>query len=82
MQSKRGPTAGAESKVFYGAYVYFEKLRIKEAKAKSKKREEMEKVWGRRGMQLQDHFRGNILVSPNQYPTEDAYGRFSINRMR
>lgn len=82
MQSKRGPTAGAESKVFYGAYVYFEKLRIKEDKAKSKKREEMEKVWGRRGMQLEDHFRGAMWLGPNEYPTEDEYGRFSIKRMR
>jgi len=37
---KKGPLAGNTSKAFYASYVYFEKLRIKQAKKKSKKREE------------------------------------------
>ncbi|CBY00653.1 hypothetical protein LEMA_P017830.1 [Plenodomus lingam JN3] len=37
-RSKKGPFAGNASGVFYGAYVYFEKLRIKEGKPKSQRR--------------------------------------------
>lgn len=49
-QRKNGPLAGNSTKAFYACYVYFEKLRIKEGKAKSKKREEMERVHGNRGV--------------------------------
>lgn len=35
---------GAEKDIFYGAYVYFEKLRVKQGGKKSKKREEMERI--------------------------------------
>ena len=45
-----GPNAGAKNAVFYAAYVYFEKMRVKEGKGKTKHREEMEKVWGKNGM--------------------------------
>lgn len=48
-QTKKGPNAGNSSAVFYGAYVYFEKLRIKERKKKGKMREKMEEVWGNEG---------------------------------
>ena len=41
---KRGPSAGNTSSVFYAAYVYFEKLRIRDGKAKSKHRLEMETI--------------------------------------
>lgn len=40
-----GPIEGGDSKVFNAAYVFFEKKRVAEGKAKAKKREEMEKVW-------------------------------------
>lgn len=41
-----GVTAGANSTVFYAAYVFFEKVRLRDGKSKTKKREEMERVWG------------------------------------
>jgi hypothetical protein len=44
------PNAGATSAVFYAAYVYFEKLRVKEGKDKSKTRKDMEGIWGAKGM--------------------------------
>lgn len=44
-QVKKGPLAGNTSSVFYGSYVFFEKLRIKQKKPKSKKRVEMEAAW-------------------------------------
>jgi hypothetical protein len=45
----KGTATGASSMLFYGAYVFFEKLRIKEGKPKSKHRQQMEKVWGPEG---------------------------------
>ncbi|KAK1963971.1 hypothetical protein LY78DRAFT_659813 [Colletotrichum sublineola] len=43
--SKKGPSAGNTSSVFYAAYVFFEKLRVRDGKPKTKKREEMETQW-------------------------------------
>jgi hypothetical protein len=44
-RSKKGARAGARISVFYGAYVFFEKVRIKEGRAKSQHRLKMEKIW-------------------------------------
>lgn len=41
----KGARAGATSSVFYGAYVFFEKMRLKEKKPKTKHRLDMEEVW-------------------------------------
>ncbi|KAI5816260.1 hypothetical protein BZA77DRAFT_61521 [Pyronema omphalodes] len=46
---KKGPDAGNTSTVFYGGYIYFEKLRIAEGKPKSAFRLQMEKEWGAEG---------------------------------
>ncbi len=46
----KGVRSGAKSAVFYAAYVFFEKLRIKEGKPKSKHRLSMEEEWGEDGM--------------------------------
>ena len=43
-RSKKGALNGNTSGIYYGSYVYFEKLRIKEGKPKSKKRQEMEEI--------------------------------------
>jgi len=48
-RAKSGADAGNTSRVFYGSYVYFEKLRLKEGKPKSKHRTEMEDIWGKTG---------------------------------
>ncbi|KAK3941114.1 hypothetical protein QBC46DRAFT_110265 [Diplogelasinospora grovesii] len=45
----KGPNAGATSTVFYAAYVFFEKIRIKEGKPKTKHRRDMEDIWEHRG---------------------------------
>lgn len=47
---KNGPLAGNSSKAFYASYVYFEKVRVKEGRPKTKKRMEMEGVHGGRGV--------------------------------
>ncbi|CCC08627.1 unnamed protein product [Sordaria macrospora k-hell] len=41
----KGARAGATSSVFYGAYVFFEKLRIKEKKPMTQHRKDMEEAW-------------------------------------
>lgn len=51
--SKRGAHAGNMSGVFYAAYVFFEKKRLKEGKLKSKHREEMEKIYGKSGFDIE-----------------------------
>ncbi|KAI9784028.1 MAG: hypothetical protein M1835_003682 [Candelina submexicana] len=78
-RSKKGPRAGNSSGVFYAAYVYFEKLRIKDGKKKkTKTREEMERVWGASGVSLRpDNSRG-FLCGPGQRPVEDKYGKVSF----
>ncbi|KAJ9641063.1 hypothetical protein H2201_007998 [Coniosporium apollinis] len=48
-RGKKGPNAGNSTSVFYAAYVFFEKMRIKEGKKKTKEREEMEAIWGPKG---------------------------------
>ncbi|KAF2875409.1 hypothetical protein BDV95DRAFT_590911 [Massariosphaeria phaeospora] len=48
-RSKKGAYTGNTSVVFYGAYVYFEKLRLGEGKPKSKAREEMERIYRAEG---------------------------------
>ena len=45
----KGPKAGAHSPVFYGDYVFFEKLRLSQEKKKGAKREKLEEIWGKKG---------------------------------
>lgn len=49
-RNNMGPISGAKSKVFYAAYVFFEKLRIKQGKPKSRHHLEMEEEWGFMGL--------------------------------
>ncbi|KAF9264159.1 hypothetical protein L218DRAFT_1076711 [Marasmius fiardii PR-910] len=44
--TKKGATAGGTSKVFYAAYVFFEKKRLSKGKGKTKHRLDMEAEWG------------------------------------
>jgi hypothetical protein len=48
-RGKKGARAGCTSVIFYGAYVFFEKIRIAQNKPKSKHREEMEDIWAPKG---------------------------------
>ncbi|KAJ7671426.1 hypothetical protein DFH06DRAFT_907092, partial [Mycena polygramma] len=47
--TKKGATSGSTSRVCYASYVYFEKKRIAEGKAKSKHRRDMEDRWDGEG---------------------------------
>ncbi|KAF1919014.1 hypothetical protein BDU57DRAFT_511855 [Ampelomyces quisqualis] len=76
-RSKKGPYAGNTSAVFYGAYVYFEKLRIKEGKPKSKKRQEMEKVHAEGGLDTKHRHEWFTCIG-NERPSIDKYGKVSF----
>ena len=94
-RGNHGANGGASSKVFYAAYVFFEKHRLAEGKSKSKKRVEMEDVWpngfdrtfnsNTRYVQLIS-FSITIVPSAHRRPTAgserpyiDNYGRLSIH---
>ena len=48
-RNKKGPLAGNTSSVFYGAYCYFEKVRMAEGKPKAAKRQKNEKGYASEG---------------------------------
>jgi hypothetical protein len=76
-RGKKGADAGNTSAIFYSAYVFFEKLRIKEGKPKNKHRLEMEKIWGGKGgfdIKHASHNRGYV-VSAGRQIYMDEYGR-------
>lgn len=57
-RNKKGPEAGNTSAVFYGSYVFFEKIRIKEGKEKTKKRLENEREYAGGGVDIKHAERG------------------------
>lgn len=77
--SKEGAHSGSSSAFFYGAYVYFEKLRIKNGEEKSEFREDMEDIWEFRPFESQCGFprKGNqsYIVPRDVELYEDEYGR-------
>lgn len=78
-RSKKGPYAGNTSSVYYGAYVYLEKLRIKENKPKGKKREEMERLYAAKGgIDRQRQHQYYYLTRPWESVSHDAYGRLHV----
>ena len=79
-QTKKGPLEGQTSRVYYGAYVFFEKQRLRQRKPKSKKREENEKVWAREGGIDTKRRQGSILCTAGAQPYMDQYGKTHIAR--
>lgn len=80
-RERSGVDSGLANPVFYAAYVYLEKLRIKEGKPKSKHREEMEKIWADNdGLDTgRASFRDTRLwCHADQQPYVDEYGRQSF----
>jgi hypothetical protein len=73
---KKGPRAGASSVVYYGSFVYFEKLRLKNGEKKSKKRLEVVQnvPWG---MSLEQE-RTRAWVGPGKSAYEDQFGRVRV----
>ncbi|KAI8268751.1 hypothetical protein K4K56_004195 [Colletotrichum sp. SAR 10_98] len=73
--AKTGPTAGNTSSVFYAAYVFFEKLRIRDGKPKNKTREEMEARWGPEGFDREHDSSRGYFCAAGTAPVVDKYGR-------
>lgn len=92
---KKGPVQGTASPIFYGGYIFFEKLRIKENKKKSKFREEMEEIYkagskkksmshrtdGKAGLSTDVDLGGGMFLASNERLTEDKYGQLDIIRV-
>jgi len=47
--TKKGPGAGNRSAVYYSSYVFFEKIRVRDDKPKSKHRMDMERIYAEDG---------------------------------
>lgn len=60
---KKGESSGAESRAYYGAYVFFEKLRIKNGSKKSNSRKNAERQLPR-GRELKDRTHEWIWCGP------------------
>lgn len=75
---KKGASAGNTSSVFYAAYVFFEKMRLKEGKPKSKHRLEMERL--HRGGFDVSRRHDHVIVAAGERPWEDKYGQLHIDR--
>ncbi|EFQ28964.1 uncharacterized protein GLRG_04108 [Colletotrichum graminicola M1.001] len=72
---KKGPVAGNTSSVFYAAYVFFEKLRIRDEKPKTQKREEMEDEWPL-GFETREQLdRCSYIVGAGSEVALNEYGR-------
>lgn len=69
----KGPKTGCTSSVFYGAYVFFEKVRIKEGKPKSQHRLDMEMLWPN-GFDREHDGRTPILCVTGRTPVMTKYG--------
>ncbi|KAI1452473.1 hypothetical protein F4805DRAFT_472400 [Annulohypoxylon moriforme] len=79
--TKQGPNAGCRSKVFYAAYVYFEKIRIAEGKPKSEHRLNMEKIWAKDGgFDLEHDDTCGVWLGPGEEFDYDQYGQLKIYR--
>ncbi|KAK8244655.1 hypothetical protein HDK90DRAFT_547530 [Phyllosticta capitalensis] len=78
-RDKKGPDAGNTSVVYYAAYIFFEKIRIKDGKPKSSHRLGMEKTWvGGMDIKRPAHKR-SVWVGPNvKSVRQDQFGKFSV----
>ena len=75
---QKGPLGGNVNVAFYAAYVFFEKLRIKNNKPKSKFREEMEKVHGAEGVDTEHGSGGHVTCFGNERPYIDKCARLQF----
>lgn len=78
---KKGPAAGNTSSVFYAAYVFFEKLRVRDNKPKAKKRQEMETEWPD-GFNTGQQLSGGVTVHVTEKVSMDQYGKTIITGPR
>ncbi|PYI09898.1 hypothetical protein BO78DRAFT_307717 [Aspergillus sclerotiicarbonarius CBS 121057] len=75
--SYKGPTTGSSGVIFYAAYVFFEKLRVRGDKPKNEFRLEMEKIWPK-GFERDNPANGRLWCGPHERPWIDKYGRLQF----
>jgi hypothetical protein len=74
--NKKGPSEGNTGSVFYSSYVFFEKIRIRDNKPKSKHRNEMEK---RHPVRFEtDRRRDRVWCMAGERPYQDSDGELHI----
>ncbi|KAF2500327.1 hypothetical protein BU16DRAFT_523132 [Lophium mytilinum] len=80
-RSQKGYDKGNTSSAFYAAYCYFEKLRIKEGKPKSKDRLKMEELWSEEGgfdiSKASNQKR--LFTGPGTRMNKDRYGQVTLH---
>jgi len=74
----KGPDAGNTNPVYYAAYVFFEKERIRTSKAKSEGRKKMESIYPR-GMDTDRPARKGVWTSSNSSVSKNKYGQWIID---
>ncbi|KAI1092365.1 hypothetical protein F5B19DRAFT_206391 [Rostrohypoxylon terebratum] len=78
---KQGANAGCTSKIFYAAYVFFEKKRIAERQPKSEHRLNMERIWASKGgFDLVHDDRCAVWLGPGESFYINEYGELQIFR--
>ncbi|KAJ7074543.1 hypothetical protein C8F01DRAFT_28921 [Mycena amicta] len=77
--TKKGATAGSTSRVFYAAYVYFEKMRLSEGKPKDAHRRKMEDQWAFQGGLPRERPQ-KYFVPQGVVPVQNALGRVTTMR--
>ncbi|KAK4098827.1 hypothetical protein N658DRAFT_560841 [Parathielavia hyrcaniae] len=77
-RNSKGPLSGAKTLVYYGAYVFFEKLRIKGGRPKSKHRVAMEREWGPEGIDREHDQNQPVWCRAGEHPVMDRYGKLSF----
>lgn len=75
-RGKSGPDGGNTSRVFYAAYVFFEKLRLAEGKPKSKHRKDMEAAWPN-GFDTEHNSGGRYWTVKGETPVMGKLGKVS-----
>ncbi|MBE7181919.1 MAG: hypothetical protein INR71_12065 [Terriglobus roseus] len=80
-RKQKGPSGGNASNTFYGAYCFFEKLRLANGKAKSAHREQMERVWGAEGFDIKHGSSHGFWCHSSERPFEDQYGQVTFHKI-
>ncbi|PYH93308.1 hypothetical protein BO71DRAFT_327953, partial [Aspergillus ellipticus CBS 707.79] len=78
--SYKGPTAGSAGIIFYAAYVFFEKLRVRDGKPKNEFRHEMERIWPG-GFERDNPGNSALWCGPGERPFTDKYGQLEFHQV-
>lgn len=78
--TRSGALDGQESPVYYGAYVYFEKMRVRDNGKKSNKRLEMEQHWPLGVPRDARSARQAVWAYQTDTVTRDSTGRLQVHR--